>query len=132
MEVPGKRSSVVGHDLSAALQIVLGYRILCKIPFLHEPADIVYSYLECFDDSGYPRGLKGDQIPLGARIVAIANTFDAITSDRCYPSGRREIQRQSGKQFDPAIVRAFQSISERIWQELRKATSRRCYGQNSN
>jgi len=104
---------------------LLGYQMLRKIPFLHEAADIVYSHQERFDGSGYPRGLKGDQIPLGARIFAIADTFDAMTSDRPYraaqsiPSGRREIQRQSAKQFDPEIVKVFQSIPERIWQELR-------------
>ena len=62
----------------------LGYRMLRRIPFLREAADIVYSHQERFDGSGYPRGLKGDQIPLGARIFAIADTFDAITSDRPY------------------------------------------------
>jgi len=104
---------------------LLGYQMLRKIPFLHEAADIVYSHQERFDGSGYPRGLKGDQIPLGARIFAVADTFDAMTSDRPYraaqsiPSGRREIERQSGKQFDPEIVKVFQSISERIWVELR-------------
>jgi cyclic di-GMP phosphodiesterase len=104
---------------------LLGYQMLRKIPFLHEAADIVYSHQERFDGTGYPRGLKGDQIPLGARIFSIADTFDAMTSDRPYraaqsiPSGRREIERQSGKQFDPEIVKVFQSISERIWVELR-------------
>ena len=104
---------------------LLGYQMLRKIPFLHEAADIVYSHQERFDGSGYPRGLKGDQIPLGARIFAIADTFDAVTSDRPYraaqsiSSGRREVERQSGKQFDPEIVKVFQSISERIWIELR-------------
>jgi len=103
----------------------LGYQMLRKIPFLHEAANIVYSHQERFDGSGYPRGLKGDQIPLGARIFAVADTFDAMTSDRPYraaqsiSSGRREIERQSGKQFDPEIVKVFQSISERIWVELR-------------
>jgi putative nucleotidyltransferase with HDIG domain len=103
----------------------LGYRILRRIPFLREAADIVYSHQERFDGSGYPRGLKGDQIPLGARIFAIADTFDAITSDRPYraaqsiPAGRREIERYSGRQFDPEIVRVFLSISEHIWLELR-------------
>jgi cyclic di-GMP phosphodiesterase len=104
----------------------LGYQMLRKIPFLHEAANIVYSHQERFDGSGYPRGLKGDQIPLGARIFAVADTFDAVTSDRPYraaqsiSSGRREIERQSGKQFDPEIVNVFQSITEQIWQELRR------------
>ncbi len=103
----------------------LGYQMLRKIPFLHEAADIVYSHQECYDGSGYPRGLRGDQIPLGARIFAIADTFDAMTSDRPYraaqsiASGRREIERNSGKQFDPEIVKVFLSLPERIWQELR-------------
>ncbi len=103
----------------------LGYQMLRKIPFLHEAADIVYSHQERFDGTGYPRGLKGDQIPLGARVFAIADTFDAVTSDRPYraaqsiSSGRREIERQSGKQFDPDIVKVFLSVSEQIWQELR-------------
>jgi putative nucleotidyltransferase with HDIG domain len=103
----------------------LGYQILRKIPFLQEAADIVYSHQERYDGSGYPRGLRGDQIPLGARIFAIADTFDAMTSDRPYraaqsiASGRREIERHSGKQFDPEVVNIFLSIPERIWQELR-------------
>jgi len=104
---------------------LLGYQMLRKIPFLHEAADIVYSHQERYDGSGYPRGLKADQIPLGARIFAIADTFDAMTSDRPYraaqsvSSGRREIQRQSGQQFDPEIVAMFLSIAENIWRELR-------------
>ena len=61
-----------------------GYHMLRKIPFLAEAADIVYSHQEKFDGTGYPRGLKGEQIPLGARIFAVADTLDAITSDRPY------------------------------------------------
>lgn len=103
----------------------LGYQILHRIPFLREAAEIVYSHQECFDGSGYPRGLKGDQIPLGARIFAIADTFDAITSDRpsraaqSIAAGRREIERGSGRQFDPEIVKVFLSIPGHLWQELR-------------
>ena len=103
----------------------LGYQMLRKIPFLQEAADIVYSHQERYDGSGYPRGLKGDQIPLGARIFAIADTFDAMTSDRPYraaqsiASGRREIERNSGKQFDPEVVKVFLSLPEHIWQGLR-------------
>jgi len=102
-----------------------GYQMLRKIPFLHEAANIVYSHQERYDGSGYPRGLKGDQIPLGARIFAVADTFDAITSDRPYraaqsiSAARREIQKYAGRQFDPEVVETFLSISEELWQELR-------------
>jgi putative nucleotidyltransferase with HDIG domain len=104
---------------------LLGYQMLRKIPFLQEAAEIVYSHQERYDGSGYPRGLRGDQIPLGARIFAVADTFDAMTSDRPYraaqsvSSGRREIERNAGKQFDPEIVRIFLGVPERIWAELR-------------
>jgi putative nucleotidyltransferase with HDIG domain len=106
----------------------LGYQMLRKIRFLHEPAQIVYSHQERYDGSGYPRGLKGDQIPIGARIFAVADTFDAITSDRPYraaqsiPAARREIQKHSGHQFDPRVVDAFMSISDELWQQIRDET----------
>jgi putative nucleotidyltransferase with HDIG domain len=106
---------------------MLGYQMLRKIPFLHEAANIVYSHQERYDGSGYPRGLKADQIPLGARIFAVADTFDAITSDRPYraaqsiSSARREIQKHSGHQFDPIVVETFLSIPESLWQSLREA-----------
>jgi len=97
---------------------LLGYKMLRKLRFPFESADIVYSHQERFDGSGYPRGLKWDQIPLGARIVAIAEAFDTMTSNHAYrtaqpiSSARGEIERQSGKQFDPDIVKVFLSISE--------------------
>ena len=61
-----------------------GYEILKKIPFLGEAAEIVYSHQEKYDGTGYPRGLKGEEIPLGARMFSVADTLDAITSDRPY------------------------------------------------
>jgi len=103
----------------------LGYKMLRKISFLKEAANIVYCHQERYDGSGYPRGLKGDQIPLGARIFAVADTFDAITSDRPYraaqsiSSARREIQKHAGHQFDPMVVETFLSIPESLWQTLR-------------
>src|SRR5438874_3819306 len=61
-----------------------GYQMLRKIPFLSEASEIVYTHQERYDGSGYPRGLRGNEIPLGARIFAVADTLDAITSDRPY------------------------------------------------
>ena len=102
----------------------LGYKMLKKIPFLAEAAEIVYAHQEHWDGSGYPRGLKGEEIPLGARIFAVADTLDAITSDRPYrparnvEDAREEIARWSGRQFDPTIVKVFLSIPASIWQDL--------------
>jgi putative nucleotidyltransferase with HDIG domain len=101
-----------------------GYEILRKIPFLQEAAQIVYSHQEHYDGSGYPRRLKGDQIVLGARIFAVADTLDAITSDRPYrransfEAARREILRCSGTQFDPEVVRVFDGLPVRLWEDL--------------
>jgi putative nucleotidyltransferase with HDIG domain len=103
-----------------------GYKIVKNIPFLSEASEIVYSHQEKFDGSGYPRRLKGEEIPLGARIFSIADTFDAITSDRPYrprqsdDAARKEIAAWSGRQFDPRIVEVFLSMPDNIWDELRK------------
>lgn len=106
---------------------LMGCQLLRKIPFLSvEPADIVYAHHENFDGSGYPRGLKGDQIPLGACIVSIANALDSITSDlphraaRSLSSAREEIQRGSGRQFDPEVTNVFLEVPENVWAELRR------------
>jgi response regulator RpfG family c-di-GMP phosphodiesterase len=90
-----------------------GYEMLKKIPFLAGAAEIVYSHQEFYDGTGYPRGLKGEQIPLGARLVAVANAWDAMTSNQPYRAAqslgaaREEIRRWSGRQFDPGIVGIF-------------------------
>src|SRR5229473_1928457 len=103
-----------------------GYEILKKIPFLNEAAEIVYAHQERYDGTGYPRGLKGDQIPLGARMFSVADTLDAITSDRPYrpaqslAAARAEIARWSARQFDPEVVKMFLSMPENIWDDLRK------------
>ena len=106
-----------------------GYQIVKKIPFLKEACDIVYSHQERFDGTGYPRGLKGNEIPLGARIFSVADTLDAITSDRVYRAARslkearKEIQEWSGRQFDPEVVEVFQQMPDEIFEELRRAIS---------
>ena len=103
----------------------LGYKLVQKIPVLKEAAEIVYSHQERYDGTGYPRGLKSDEIPLGARIFAVADTLDAIMSDRPYrpaqsfDAARAEILAWSGRQFDPDVVNAFKEIDEKVWQDLR-------------
>jgi putative nucleotidyltransferase with HDIG domain len=110
-----------------------GYQMLRKIPFLAEASEIVYSHQECWDGSGYPRGLKGEEIPLGARIFSIADTLDAITSDRPYRAARsfavarEEIIRWSGRQFDPSIAKVFLTIPESVWADLRKEIDSQTY-----
>src|SRR5438132_6547374 len=110
-----------------------GYQIVKKIPFLQEAAEIVYAHQERFDGTGYPRGLKGEQIPLGARMFAVADTLDAITSDRPYrpaqtlTAAREEIQRWAGRQFDPEVVKMFLSMPENIWDDLRKEINSQVY-----
>jgi putative nucleotidyltransferase with HDIG domain len=102
-----------------------GYQMLRKIPFLQEAAEIVYAHQEHYDGSGYPRGLKGDEIPLGARIFAVADTLDAITSDRPYrkatsfAAARLEIKRCAGTQFDPQVVEVYLSLPDQLWEDLR-------------
>jgi len=110
-----------------------GYQMLKRIPFLHEASEIVYAHQERYDGTGYPRGLKGDEIPLGARIFSIADTLDAITSDRPYrpaqtlSAARKEIEVWSGRQFDPEIVKVFLSMPENIWDDLRKEIDSKIY-----
>lgn len=89
--------------------------------------EIVYSHQERFDGTGYPRGLKGKEIPIGARVFSVADTLDAITCDHPYrPSqsiqaARRAIEKWSGTQFDPDIVRVFLTMPAEVWDGLDKA-----------
>ncbi len=104
----------------------IGYNMLIRIPFLRDAAEIVLAHQEFYDGSGYPRGLKNEQIPLGARIFTIADSLDAMISDRPYrkalPMSHAcgEIRRCSGTQFDPSVVDVFMSIPEQHWLELRE------------
>jgi HD-GYP domain-containing protein (c-di-GMP phosphodiesterase class II) len=104
----------------------VGYNMVTRIPFLREAAQIVLAHQEYFDGTGYPRGLKGEQIPLGARIFAVADALDAMVSDRPYRKAlsiqyaRDEINRCSGTQFDPRVVDVFLSLPDTLWLELRE------------
>jgi putative nucleotidyltransferase with HDIG domain len=104
----------------------IGYNMVTRIPFLREAAEIVLTHQEYFDGTGYPQGLRGDQIPLGARIFAVADALDAMISDRPYRKAlpvshaRDEIQRCAGTQFDPAVVQVFLAMPPTLWIELRE------------
>ncbi|MGA7908538.1 MAG: HD domain-containing phosphohydrolase [Candidatus Sulfotelmatobacter sp.] len=110
-----------------------GYQMLKKISFLAEACDIVYSHQEKFDGTGYPRGLKGHEIPLGARIFSVADTLDAIISDRPYrparslTAARKEIQDWSGRQFDPEVVEVFQKMPDEVFEDLRREINAQSY-----
>ncbi len=115
-----------------------GYQILKKIPFLAEVCEIVYAHQEHFDGSGYPRRLKGEEIPLGARIFAVADTLDAIISDRPYRpartlgQARAEIQAWSGRQFDPEVVEIFQKMPDELFESLRREIDGQSYPSTSS
>jgi cyclic di-GMP phosphodiesterase len=104
----------------------IGYKMLIRIPFLSTAAEIVLSHQEYYDGSGYPRGLRGEEIPLGARIFAVADAVDAMLSNRPYrkaltvADARKEMARCSGTQFDPKVVKVFLSLPDSIWLELRE------------
>jgi len=99
----------------------LGNDLIKQIQFLKGASELVLSHHEWFDGSGYPRGLRGSDIPLPARLFTVADTIDAMTSDRPYRKALpieavgKELRKLSGVQFDPQIVDAFFSVPEREW-----------------
>jgi response regulator RpfG family c-di-GMP phosphodiesterase len=105
--------------------VKIGSGLVSRVAFLAPASHIVLSHQECFNGTGYPQGLVGEEIPVGARIFAVADTLDAILSDRPYrkgrpyPVARAIIAEESGKQFDPKVVSAFLSIPETTWERIR-------------
>jgi putative nucleotidyltransferase with HDIG domain len=103
----------------------LGWAMLVEFPGLELEAQIVYSHHEQYSGAGYPRGLAGDKIPIGARIFAVADTLDAITSHRCYrparsvAEAREEIVRVTGTQLDPYIARCVDHVSDLHVEDIR-------------
>jgi HD-GYP domain-containing protein (c-di-GMP phosphodiesterase class II) len=104
---------------------IAGYEMLLGVPYLAQEIPIVLAHQEHWDGTGYPFGLHGDEIPLGARLFAIADTFDALTSDRSYRLGRSceealvVIAEQAGTQFDPQAVAAFMRVPAKEWEGIR-------------
>ena len=106
--------------------VEIGYNLIKRADFMAPAAEIVLTHHERYNGMGYPRGLKCEEIPLGGRIFAVADTLDAMTSDRPYRralpfrAARDEIIFQSARQFDPAVVRAFLAIPEDVWIGIRQ------------
>ena len=100
--------------------------MLQKIEFLRGPYEIVLSHHERYDGTGYPRNLKGAQIPLGARLFAVIDVYDALTTDRAYHTARSHtdaltrIREMAETYFDPAVVAAFEKIPFEELSEIAK------------
>lgn len=103
-----------------------GQKILRNIGFLEGAARIVAQHHEKWDGSGYPAGLRGEEIDIGARIFSVVDAFDAMISDRVYRKGcsyeaaLEELERFAGTQFDPLVVEAFKHVPKEDWEILRR------------
>ena len=107
----------------------IGKRLIEKIPFLKGAVPIVYCHHERWNGTGYPQGLAGAEIPLGARIFSVVDAFDAMTFDRPYSkaipfeAAKAEIQRCAGSHFDPAVVWAFLRVPDVLLDEIRRRST---------
>ena len=103
---------------------IVGAEIMRDIEFLAEASKVVRSHHERWDGNGYPDGLAGEQIPLNARVFAVADVFDALTTNRPYrvalsfPQARAMIDEQLGSHFDPRVVTAFRRIDDRVLRQI--------------
>ena len=104
--------------------VQIGFDLVKDIPFLADAAEIILSHHERYDGEGYPRGLRGEEIVLSARLFAVADTLDAITSERPYRRAasfevaRETIRHLSGSQFDPKVVSVFLNIPKENWSAI--------------
>jgi response regulator RpfG family c-di-GMP phosphodiesterase len=109
----------------------IGRRLIENIPFLGGAVPIVYCHHERWDGSGYPEGLSGEAIPLGARIFAVVDAFDAMTVDRPYSQAvpfhvaKAELQRCAGAHFDPAVVESFFRVPDTVLEEIQRSSGAR-------
>jgi HD-GYP domain-containing protein (c-di-GMP phosphodiesterase class II) len=110
----------------------IGRRLVERIPFLLGAVPVVYHHHERWDGTGYPLGLSGEAIPLGARIFAVADAFDAMTVDRPYsraiglPEARERIRTSAGSHFDPAVVETFLGIPLEALRAIREGSMAEC------
>ncbi len=108
----------------------LGYGLVRDLKLVREVGDIILCHHERYDGTGYPKGLKGDAIPIEARIFAVADTLDAVTSHRPYrgprdfQAARLELEANAGTQFDPRIVDLFGGMNLAVWEKIRFETTR--------
>ena len=114
---PGEWEVIRGHP-------DVGIRMLRKIEFLRGPMEIVHCHHERYDGTGYPRGLKGEAIPLGARMFAVIDVYDALSTVRPYHDAAKHadvlgiLRAGAGKQFDPAVVAAFERVPAAEWDAI--------------
>jgi HD-GYP domain-containing protein (c-di-GMP phosphodiesterase class II) len=105
---------------------VTGWEIVRQVDFLGAASDVVRHHHERWDGDGYPDGLKGDKIPLTARVFAVADTLDALTTTRPYrpaspiEDARKLIREGRGSQFDPAVVDAFEGMPDDVFERIRE------------
>jgi HD-GYP domain-containing protein (c-di-GMP phosphodiesterase class II) len=123
-----KSSSLTEEEYSLVRRHpVIGSEILRDIDFLGEGKLVVRHHHERWDGRGYPDGLEGDTIPLAARVFAVADALDALTTDRPYrpassfADARREVLRGAGSQFDPVVVAAYRQIPDRTFEALKES-----------
>jgi len=108
----------------------LGYGLVRDVKLVPEVGHIILCHHEHYDGTGYPKGLKGEAIPFEARIFAVADTLDAVTSHRPYraprdfQAARRELEENAGRQFDPKVVDVFCGMDLHVWEKIRFETTR--------
>ncbi len=108
----------------------LGYGLVRGVKLVREVGNIILCHHERYDGTGYPKGLKGEAIPFEARIFAVADTLDAVTSHRPYraprsfQAARLELEANAGRQFDPKVVEVFHDMDLAVWEKIRFETTR--------
>src|SRR6266478_1078888 len=128
---PGKITPEEWNIMRTHVQI--GYDLVSRIPFLQDAADLVLNHHERYDGTGYPRRLQRGQIPLRARIFAVADAFDAMTSPRPYQTTRlisqaiEEVAFQAGRQFDPQVLEVFLAIPTEVLKEIHGESKEKTY-----